>query len=290
MSLAYIYWDPDPRAFTLPFVQWPILWYGIFFAVGFAVGFVIFYFIFLRLLQRTSLEPLAQLKKKAMWLADRLTLYIIIATIVGARLGHFLFYESPSDYLLRPLDILFVHKGGLASHGAALGIVLGTILFVRRCRACSLSWLRLLDLISVPTAFAGACIRLGNFFNQEILGTTTTVPWAVIFGHPMDRSFSSPRHPVQLYEAICYLAIFFLLWGLTYRPKYFLAKGRLLGIFLLLTFASRFAMEFFKVEQSALLEKSFFTMGQLLSIPPIFIGLFLSYRGSPEGASPLGTV
>jgi Prolipoprotein diacylglyceryltransferase len=168
-----------------------------------------------------------------MWLADRLTIYVIVATVVGARLGHFLFYENPSEYLAKPLEIFFVWKGGLASHGAAVGIVLGVILFARRYKALlgGLDSIRLLDIICVPTAFAGACIRFGNFCNQEILGTATTVPWAVIFGHPMDHSAPIPRHPVQLYEALLYLVVFALLWRLTYAPRYFLAKGRLIGLF-----------------------------------------------------------
>lgn len=274
---AVIYWDPSPEIFILPIVHWPILWYGVFFALGFAVGFSIFYSLLFRLMQSCFQEPVSSLKKKAMWLADRLTIYIIIATVVGARVGHFLFYEDPSEYLTKPLEIFYVWKGGLASHGAAIGIVLGVILFARHYKALlgGLDWIRLLDLICVPTAFAGACIRIGNFCNQEILGTPATVPWAVIFGHPMDHSAPIPRHPVQLYEALLYLIVFALLWKLSYLPRYFLAKGRLFGLFLISVFGGRFFLEFVKVEQSALVIKSFLTMGQWLSIIPILAGLWL---------------
>lgn len=275
--IAYIYWDPRPEIFVLPVVHWPILWYGVFFALGFAVGFSIFYSLLVRLMLKTLDEPLADVKKRAMWLADRLTIYVIAATVIGARLGHFLFYEHPSQYLSHPLEIFLVWKGGLASHGAAIGIVLGVILFAHRYKALlgGLSWIRLLDLICVPTAFAGACIRLGNFCNQEILGTPATVPWAVMFGHPMDHSAPIPRHPVQLYEAFLYLVVFALLWRLTYAPRYFLVKGRLIGLFLILVFGGRFFLEFVKVEQSSLVVKSFLTMGQWLSIIPVIAGLAL---------------
>ncbi|MBX9744623.1 MAG: prolipoprotein diacylglyceryl transferase, partial [Chlamydiales bacterium] len=252
-------------------------WYGGFFALGFAVGFSVFYRLLLKLIESKE-TPSSAAKKKAMRLADGLTIYVIVATIVGARVGHYLFYENPLDYLTNPLEIFLIRKGGLASHGAAIGIVMGVILFARRYRSSfEVHWIRLLDLICVPTALAGACIRLGNFCNQEILGTITAMPWAVIFGHPMDRSLPAPRHPVQLYEAACYLVIFILLWRLTRLPKYFDGRGFLLGLFLILTFSSRFCIEFFKVEQSLLLGNSFFTMGQVLSVFPIVAGVYLLY-------------
>lgn len=274
---SFIYWDPNPQMFFLPALGWPIFWYGGFFALGFAVGFSVFYRLVLKLIDPTE-NPSAEAKKKAMRLADRLTMYVIVATVVGARFGHYLFYENPSDYLARPLEIFLIRKGGLASHGAAIGIVIAVMLFARRYRSyVEIHWVRLLDLICVPTALAGACIRIGNFFNQEILGTVTTVPWAVIFGHPMDRSLPAPRHPVQLYEAVCYLMIFLILLRFTYLPKYFRGKGFLLGLFLVLIFSSRFCIEFFKVEQSLLVDKSFLTMGQVLSIFPIIAGVYLLY-------------
>ena len=283
--IAFIYWDPSPEIFVLPIVHWPILWYGVFFALGFAVGFSLFYSLLVRLMLQTFEETLPDVKKRAMWLTDRLTIYVIAATVIGARVGHFLFYEHPSQYLAKPFEIFLVWKGGLASHGAAVGIVLGVALFAYRYKALlgGLNWLRLLDLICVPTAFAGACIRIGNFCNQEILGTPTSVPWAVVFGHPLDHSAPIPRHPVQLYEALLYLVIFALLWRLTYAPRFFLAKGRLIGLFLFLVFGGRFLLEFVKVEQSSLVVKSFLTMGQWLSIIPIAAGLFLlllSFRKS----------
>lgn len=238
-----------------------------------------------RALARLSLDRLLDgavlgLRKKAFSLADQLTVYMVLATILGARLGHFLFYESPSTYFRDPLEIFQIWKGGLASHGAAVGIIAALILFSWRIRekAEDLTWVRLLDFVSAPAAFIGCCIRVGNFFNQEILGTPTTLPWAVVFGHPADYSLPVPRHPVQLYEAIFYLLVFFLLWSLSYRPRFFLQKGKFIGLFLILVFGFRFLIEFLKLEQSHLLPSTFpLTMGQILSLPVIGLGLIFYF-------------
>jgi len=273
LNCAAIYWDPKPEIFSLPIVHWPILWYGVLFALGFVVGFPIFVGILTRYFGKEE-------TKKAYLITDRLTIYMVIATVVGARLGHFLFYEKPSTYLSKPWEILRIWEGGLASHGAAIAIILALILFSYRIRpiAPSLTWVRLLDFVSIPTAFAGACIRLGNFINQEILGTPTDLPWGVVFGHPADRSAPMARHPVQLYEAIFYLAVFFLLWGLSFKPSFLKARGKLIGLFLILVFGFRFFIEFLKTEQSHLLSfSSSLTMGQILSLPAIAAGLLFYF-------------
>jgi prolipoprotein diacylglyceryl transferase len=266
--VSTIYWDPSPVVFSVPYFDFPILWYGVFFALGFWLAFLVF----VKILSRYShLEP-----SKVKEIADRLTVYIVVGTILGARLGHFLFYESPSDYLTNPLEFFKLRNGGLASHGAVIGIILAVILFSYRIRKKhpDLTWIRLLDFISVPTALAGAFIRIGNFFNQEIMGTPSNLPWAVLFGHPADGSFPVPRHPAQLYEAIWYLVLFFLLWRLSKRPSLLRREGRLVGLFLILAFLFRFFVEFIKTEQSHLLDTSWLTMGQILSIPAILLGFF----------------
>ena len=273
------HWDPNPEIVRLPIVDWPILWYGVLFALGFAVGFPLF----VSILRRFFLNQPGYTEsdnKKAVAIADRMIVYVVVATVVGARLGHFFFYEKPSDYFRDPWEIFRVWEGGLASHGAAIGIILALGLFSYRIRkiAKGLSWIRLLDFVSVPAAFAGCCIRIGNFFNQEILGTPTTLPWAVIFGHPADRSSPAPRHPVQLYEAAFYLLVFLLLWRLSMRPKFLMARGKLFGLFLILVFGFRFFVEFLKVEQSNLLsEAPFLTMGQILSLPAVLAGLLFFF-------------
>jgi phosphatidylglycerol:prolipoprotein diacylglycerol transferase len=272
LKLSWIYWDPKPEIFKLPVVNFPVLWYGALFAFGFAIGFSIFIGILVRFFGKDQ-------KKKAVEIADRLTVYMIVATVVGARLGHFLFYERPSSYLKDPLEIFRVWEGGLASHGAVIGIVLGVILFSIRIRpvAKQLDWIRLLDFIAAPAAFAGFCIRVGNFINQEVLGKITDVPWAVVFGHPLDRSAPAPRHPVQLYEAFFYLAVFFILWRLSFYPENLKKRGKLAGLFLILVFGFRFFIEYLKVEQSHLLDASL-TMGQILSIPAVIMGFYFYFR------------
>ncbi|MDE3046376.1 MAG: prolipoprotein diacylglyceryl transferase [Verrucomicrobiota bacterium] len=224
-------------------------------------------------------DGLLSLKRQAIFLTDRIVVYMVVATVVGARLGHFFFYESPGNYLTRPWVIFQFPFNGLASHGAAIAIVIALYLFAWRYRsqARGLTGLRLLDFVSIPAALAGAFIRVGNFFNQEILGKMTDVPWAVTFGHPADHSPPFPRHPVQLYETLAYALVFFLLWKLSFRPKYLLEKGKLLGLFLILVFGARFLIEFWKVEQSHILSSAL-TMGQFLSIPAVLIGAILFFR------------
>jgi phosphatidylglycerol:prolipoprotein diacylglycerol transferase len=284
--VSSIYWDPDPAIFTLPFVDWPILWYGFFFSLGFLIGFPVFASIlarYLAFLPEYKQESVKHLKEQAVLIADRLTIYVVIGTIVGARLGHFLFYEPISEFLQNPLEIFRVWKGGLASHGASVGIILSIFAFSYRMRSRYpfLHWIRLLDFLAVPAAFAGCCIRLGNFFNQEILGTVTEVPWGVIFGHPFDGSLPAARHPVQIYEAIGYLGLFFILWKLTFYPYFFKHKGKLIGIFLISVFVFRFFIEFFKIEQSRILSpESFLTMGQILSIPMVVLGVIFFSKKS----------
>jgi len=272
------YWDPKPEIFTIPYINWPVLWYGVFFAFGFAVGFRIFVSIIKRYF-RLHPQYTASDDRKAMLIADRLVVYMVIAVVVGARLGHFIFYEKPADYLRDPWEILRVWEGGLASHGAMIAIILALVLFSYRIRSITkgLTWIRLLDFIAAPTAFCACCIRIGNFFNQEILGTPTSLPWAVLFGHPADHSARVARHPVQLYEAFFYILVFWLLWRLSYRSRFLQREGKLIGLFLILVFGFRFLVEFLKIEQSRLLSSgSYLGMGQILSIPAIILG-FIFY-------------
>lgn len=275
IQFSWIYWDPNPIFFTIPGVNWPIYWYGLFFMLGFVFAFPLAVSNLSRFFFFTEGDFF---KARATKIVDRLTAVIVIATVVGARLGHFLFYERPAKYWQNPLEIFQIWKGGLASHGAVIGIVLGLIYFSRRIRSTEplLTWVRLLDLIAPSAALVGAMIRVGNFWNQEVLGTPTQLPWAVIFGHPADRSRPIPRHPAQLYEAFFYLAVFVLLWALSYRKKWVLTQGRSIGLFLVLVFGFRFAIEFLKLEQSHLLSSTL-NMGQILSIPVVIGGWVLIF-------------
>ena len=225
---------------------------------------------------KTLSKAILTIKSKALIITDKLVLYIVIATIIGARLGHLIFYEDPSYYLKNPINILKLREGGLASHGGAFAILIALIFFCRYLRRYhpKISYVHLLDFIAAPTAFAGFCIRVGNFFNQEILGASTTMFWGVIFGHPQDGGPIVARHPMQLYEGFFYLLVFFFLFYLSYKLFFLKREGKLIGLFLILVFAFRFFIEFLKVKQSVLIDdKSFLLMGQILSIPFVILGI-----------------
>ena len=206
---------------------------------------------------------------------ERMTLYISVGAVVGARLGHILFYEKWSEYFFHPLQIIKIWEGGLASHGAVIGILISVILFFLRVRKefPMMSIARIMDLVVIPSLFAGVLIRIGNFINQEILGTVTMLPWGIVFGHAADGSAPVPRHPVQLYEALFYLGSFFLFFRLF--PKLLFPVGRLSGLVFITVFVFRFFIEFIKEEQSYLISDPLLTMGQYLSIPMVLFGCIL---------------
>lgn len=234
-------------------------------------------------LENSFTTSILSIKNKILKITDKLLIYMIVATIIGARIGHLIFYESPDYYLKNPINIIKVWNGGLASHGAAIGILIAMIIFCYQLRKVrpKLTYIHLFDFIGVAVAFAGFCIRVGNFFNQEILGIQTTVPWGVIFGNPMENVSIVPRHPVQLYEAFFYLIVFFLLYFLSYKKYFLLKEGKLFSLFLILVFTFRFFIEFLKINESNILnDNSFLSMGQYLSIPFIIIGIFLLFWDS----------
>jgi prolipoprotein diacylglyceryl transferase len=223
-------------------------------------------------------KNILSMKKKAILITDKLTVFMVIATILGARLGHIIFYENPSYYLNNLKVIFDIRNGlsGLSSHGAAIAILIALILFKRSIKRYkpTLSYIHLLDFIAVPTALAGFFIRVGNFFNQEILGIPTNKFFGVIFLNPAEKLSKVPRHPVQLYEAFFYLITFLLIFYLSFKKYFLLKEGKLIGLFLILVFTFRFFIEFLKVNQSDILaDSSFLLMGQYLSIPFVIIGI-----------------
>ena len=266
MVLNYITWEVDPEIFKIGFLS--IRYYGLMFAAAFFFG----YYFMSKIFKREGI-PIETL--------DKLTIYVAVGTILGARLGHCLFYE-PSHFLSHPAEIFLPWKGvpftdnfeftgyqGLASHGGALGILLTLILFSRKTK---LKFLWILDRVGIVTALGGFFIRMGNLFNSEIYGVKTSLPWGFIFKL---RDETVPKHPTQLYEAFSYLAIFILLYWL-YRKKYDkLNDGVLFSIFLVLLFTARFLIEFVKEVQENFEEEMFLNMGQWLSIPFIIGGVIL---------------
>ncbi len=266
MLPAAIVWDVDPIIIHIG--ARGIRWYGLLFALAIYLG----YRFFERVFREEKLPP---------QLLDRLALYVIIGIIVGARLGHVLFYDWPY-YSRHPIDIIKIWEGGLASHGGAFGILLAFWLFVRKYRSQypQLSYLWLLDRMVIPTALGGALIRLGNLFNSEILGRPADLPWAFIF----KRIDNLPRHPAQLYEAVTYFLVFLLLRWLYRRRQWGRYRGRLLGPFLTLVFGMRFVIEFFKERQESFQHPLPVDMGQLLSIPFVLVGLYLWFRPTARRA------
>lgn len=267
-----MYWDPSNEFFRVPFVDLPITWYGLLFATGFWLGFHIFTYMIKKSFPNRKQEEIVVF-------AERLLLYMVVATVLGARLGHILFYEHPVEYLKDPISIFKTWEGGLASHGGVLAIVIALYVFSRRVRKewPEFTFWRLLDYIAVPAMFIGTMIRIGNFFNQEILGAFTDKPWAITFGHPADGSLAIPRHPAQLYEALFYFILFLFLFALWYRKGSQMVSGRIAGITLVAAFFFRFCIEFVKTEQSVWFEGELFLMGQILSLPIILLGLYLLF-------------
>jgi prolipoprotein diacylglyceryl transferase len=242
----------NPIAFSFGSVR--VFWYGIFFATAILTG----------------LQYMKWVYKQENRDADSLEtpfIYVVIGIVIGARLGHCLFYD-PAFYLAHPMKIFAVWEGGLASHGGGLGVIIALWLYTKKYK---LNLLWLIDRLAIPTALFGFFVRMGNFMNSEIIGKPTEVPWAIIFS----RVDNLPRHPTQLYEAISYLIIFLVLAYIYNKKRTFLNNGFLFGLFLVLIFSARFMIEFVKVKQAAYTSEISLTTGQDLSIPFLFAGVFL---------------
>lgn len=275
--MAWFYWDPSRELFTVPIINRPVGWYGLFFVLGIILGYRIVLYLMRTLLnERHLFKTNEELKPLALSLTDRLLWFVILGTIIGARLGHVFFYDWPY-YQRHPVEILYIAEGGLASHGGVVGILLAITLYRQtiRTKFPELTFWTIVDTVAVPAALAGTCIRLGNFFNQEILGTPSQMPWAIIFGHPADRSEPLPRHPVQIYEALAYLTLFFIIFSVWKWTKARWKPGFITGLFFILLFSARFFLEFFKTSQSLVIDESSLQMGQYLSLPFIVGGIIL---------------
>ena len=261
-------WDVDPVLFNIGSFQ--LRYYGILFIAGFYLGYYMFRNFFRR-------------EGKPLQLLDSLLWALFLCTIVGARLGHVLFYQ-PDYYLAHPGEILKVWHGGLASHGGTIAIMIGMWWFVKKYgRKHNFGYIWLLDRLAVATAFAAMFIRLGNLMNSEIYGHETSLPWGFVF---LQNGETVAKHPTQLYEALCYFATGVILYAIY---KYALPKikeGLLLGIFFIGIFLSRFFIEFVKENQVGFEEGMTLNMGQLLSIPFVLLGVFLIVRSFRPGTPP----
>ncbi len=249
------HWNMDPIAFTIPLINTPVRWYGILFALGFLIG----YFLVDKYFKKKG-YPSERL--------DTLLIYMFLGTVIGARIGHCFFYQ-PDYYLSNPLEIIKIWKGGLASHGGGIGLIISVLIF---CKKYGFNFLPLADLLCIPTAFEGMMIRSGNFMNSEIFGKATNGEFGIIFDRLSDNVV---RHPVQLYEAISYLVITLILLALFRYVKR--GAGFVLGMFLILIFSTRIVLENYKPEQADYNENAdaLMTVGQYLSIPFIVAGVIL---------------
>lgn len=257
MTLTSIVWDVSPVIIKLGSVQ--VRYYGLFFALAFLLGYIV--------LERLVFKR-EGLKVE---LLDKLATYVIIGTVIGARLGHVLFYE-PAYYLSNPLKILSIWEGGLASHGAAIGILLAIYFFTKKTGK---PFLWVLDRLVIVVALGGFFIRMGNLMNSEIYGHFTNLPWGFIF---VRDGQTEPRHPTQIYEGLSYLILFFGL--LIYYIKRFatMRNGIIFGIFLIILFGVRFMIEFIKEPQVDFETTMALNMGQLLSLPFIVFGFWLLFK------------
>jgi len=262
MDFLVIPWDVNPEIFRIG--NFAVRWYGLLFASGFVFG----YYILKKVFANEGFGDAT---------LDRLTVYAAIGTIVGARLGHCFFYE-PAYYLANPVEILKVWHGGLASHGAAIGIPLALWFFVRKEKK---PYIWAIDRVVIVVALAGALIRLGNLMNSEIYGVETTLPWGFVF---LRNGETAPKHPTQIYESLAYLITFGVLMWLYWKNMGKQKPGLLFGIFLLLVFGFRFFVEYVKEDQVAFEAGMKLNMGQWLSIPLVLGGIAMlvwAYRKKP---------
>ena len=269
--LNYITWNVDPELFSIGPLT--VRWYGLLWAVGIWLALII--------VQRIFKHE----KHPESWV-DKLFIYTVLGTIVGARLGHCFFYEwkelaEPvtflgisfkygNHYLTHPWELLYIWRGGLASHGGAIGILIAMYYYNKNVSNKGYIWI--FDRLVIGVALAGAAIRLGNLMNSEIYGTATTLPWGFIF---VRDGQTEPMHPTQIYEMIYCLVTFAVTYWLYYKKEAYKKTGLIFGVFLLGIFGTRFLLEFIKLNQEAFESGMILNMGQILGVPFIIWGIWL---------------
>lgn len=269
--LQYITWNVDPELFTI--FGREIRWYGLFWVIGLLVAIII-------------VQKIYEKEKLPEKWFDSLFAHMMLGIILGARLGHCLFYD-PAYYLANPIEILYIWEGGLASHGGVIGIIIAVWLYSRNVTKKSMLWT--FDRVIVPTGFTAGSIRLGNLMNHEIYGGVTDQPWGFRFienigawkaGAPP--IFTEPSHPTQIYEALVYFMVFAITMYLYWKTNAKQKQGLLIGIAMIIIFTSRFLIEYIKevqvTSEIAMRENTGLILGQWLSIPFILWGLWLVWN------------
>ena len=268
LSLLTINWNPDPELFK--FFGISIRYYGLLWIIGLALAYFI--------VQRQYSDRRIDEKK-----FEPLFFYCFFGILIGARLGHCIFYDWAyyQDHFLEmilPIKILpdgswkMTGYTGLASHGGTLGLIIALWMY---CRKTKMHYMDVLDMIAVATPITACCIRLANLMNSEIIGKPTDVPWAFIF----ERVDMIPRHPGQLYEAIAYAIFFFVGWYFYRKKPQRVGTGFFFGLCITLIFTARFFIEFTKDIQEDFEASMLLNMGQLLSIPFIIVGILCMKGG-----------
>lgn len=278
MLFNSIVWNVNPEVFSLGPIH--VRWYGLLWAIGIWLALVV-----VQKLYKNEKLPDA-------WV-DKLFVYTVIGTIVGARLGHCFFYEwkplaEPVSflgitfsygnyYLSHPWELLYVWRGGLASHGGAIGIIIALYLFNKNVSHKGFIWG--MDRLVVGAALTGAAIRLGNLMNSEIYGSATDLPWGFIF---VRDGQTQPMHPTQIYEMLYCLVTFAILWWLYWKKQAYKQTGLLYGVFLIGIFGTRFLLEFIKLDQEVFESGMLLNMGQILSIPFVVWGIWLIFNSQKK--------
>ncbi len=251
-TISVIIWDANPEIFSLGPLS--VRWYGL----SWVLAFISSIYLVKALFKKDGVNP---------ELVDSAFMYVFLGTVLGARLGHVFFYGW--DYYSKHLgEIFMIWEGGLASHGAAVGIIISVWLFSKYVLKKHMLWM--LDRVVIAVAVAGTFIRLGNLMNSEIVGSPTDLPWGFIFVALND---GIARHPSQIYEALFTILLFLLLAYLFYKTEIKYYRGKLFGLFMALLFSFRFLVEFLKENQESFEEELLFNMGQILSIPLIIAGI-----------------
>ena len=271
-----IVWDFNPVFFSIGSLD--IRYYGLMWALAILIGAKFF-------------DNFCKREGLPSKVSESIFIYGTLATIIGARLGHCLFYD-PMEYLSKPWTIITGFRdGGMASHGAAIGLLIGLWLFSRKNK---LPYIWSLDRIMIAVGIGGAVVRLGNLFNSEIFGMATTLPWGFEFVRSakwVNEFAPAAVHPTQIYEALCYLVLFIILWWMYYKKDTARRRpGLMFGFFLIVLFGTRFLIEFIKNPQEDFEVNMLLNMGQLLSIPFILTGiviLWCALRKPPLDPAPL---
>lgn len=260
-TLNYIVWNVNPEIFSIGPIT--LRWYGLLWGIAIYIAFWVVNKIF-------TYE-----KRPTDW-SEKMFLYGAISLIVGARLGHCLFYGAGGDfwyYYKNPIEIIKVWEGGLSSHGGAMGLLIGMWLYTKN--VTKKSYLYVLDRLVIGVAIGATFIRLGNLMNSEIYGETTALPWGFIF---VRDGQTEPKHPTQIYEMLYCLVTFAVTMVMYWKYKAYRRRGLIFGVMLIIVFLTRFLLEFIKNPQEPFEVNMLLNMGQILSLPLIIWGIILIIR------------